>query len=202
VKDSEARALWKMKTVRMPSLLLLLLALTNVRSSVLRDQVESEEREQLIMTLQAHMQRASRSPEAEATFKAFEQRQDAARRDLAGARFVMARMNPAAGLGNRMVALVSAFVLAVVTDRALIIEWEAYAEPRTHRSKEVATSFHNLPLHVTSVRYHFSRLVATACFDGLTGSVLRRFPPCPPLNTLSSSLSPVTQVPFSPARAK
>jgi hypothetical protein len=97
----------------------------------------SEAREQLLRTLEDNMERAEQSPEAAAAFRAFERRQAAALKNIGSARFVMARMNPAAGLGNRMVALVSAFVLSIATDRALLIEWESYAEPRTHRSMEV-----------------------------------------------------------------
>lgn len=48
-------------------------------------------------------------------------------------------MNPAAGLGNRLVALVSGFMLGIATDRAVLCAWEAYTDERVHRSKEVST---------------------------------------------------------------
>ena len=98
--------------------------------------------------------------------RAFEERQknSTALPNLAHAKFILLRMNPVAGLGNRMVALVSGFLLSLITEvmpcqrittsrcrllaavcchlptalqRALLVEWEAYDAARTHRSGEV-----------------------------------------------------------------
>jgi hypothetical protein len=48
-------------------------------------------------------------------------------------------LSVATGLGNRLVAIVSGFLLSVCTDRALLIDWEAYSDHRVHRSQEVST---------------------------------------------------------------
>lgn len=150
-----ASLLWQVLRVRVLPLVLLLAVScagrTDSRSEAQGGQTaagersRSEAREQLLRTLEENMERAAQSPEAAATFRSFERRQAAALENMASARFVMARMNPGAGLGNRMVALVSAFVLSIATDRALLIEWESYAEPRTHRSLEVC---HHSPQHI------------------------------------------------------
>ena len=65
------------------------------------------------------------------------QTQRVALSDPAHARFIYIRMNPAAGLGNRIVALVSGVLFAAATGRGFLVDWESYNQPREHRSKEV-----------------------------------------------------------------
>lgn len=84
--------------------------------------------------LRAH----SHAREQTSAAAALEQTQRAALADMPRARFVYVRMNPAAGLGNRLVAMVSGLLLAAATERGFLVDWEDYAEPLTHRSKEVA----------------------------------------------------------------
>ena len=77
--------------------------------------------------------------QAREALKDFSRRQKHAIGNLGSERFLFLHMNPAAGLGNRFVALVSGFYLSLVSRRALIVDWEAYDDQRTHRSKEIST---------------------------------------------------------------
>jgi len=56
------------------------------------------------------------SPEAHAAFQDFERRQADAMGRLGEAKFILLHMNPGAGLGNRLVAVVSGFLLAQVRE--------------------------------------------------------------------------------------
>ena len=86
-----------------------------------------------------HAARGTRPEAVDRALAAVEQAQRAALEDPPRGRFVFVRMNPAAGLGNRLVAMVSALLLAAATERGLLVDWESYSEPRTHRSLEVST---------------------------------------------------------------
>ena len=89
--------------------------------------------------LRFHEEGRARPPEVRSAIAALEKTQLMALADLPRARFIYIRMNPAAGLGNRLVAMVSGLMLAAATDRGFLVDWESYDEPRTHRSKEVST---------------------------------------------------------------
>ena len=99
---------------------------------------ESKERV-LLDALRAHTQARVRPEEVSAALAKVEATQREVLADLARSRVVFLRINPVAGLGNRLVAMVSALFVAAATERGLLVDWEAYDEPRTHRSKEVST---------------------------------------------------------------
>ena len=83
--------------------------------------------------------RWAHTPEVSAAAAEMEKTQHAALADLTRERFVYVRMNPAAGLGNRLVAMVSGLLLARATERGFLLDWQEYKEPLTHRSKEVSS---------------------------------------------------------------
>ena len=100
------------------------------------------QREHAILdVLLAHHNGRARPAEVKAAIGALERNQHAALSDLPRGRFVFVRMNPAAGLGNRLVAMVSGLFLAAATERGFLVDWEPYDEPRTHRSKEHSQAF-------------------------------------------------------------
>ena len=98
------------------------------------------DREQVVLdALRAHAGARERPAEVGEALARIVATQRAALGDMQRARFLFLRMNAAAGLGNRLVAMVSGLMLAAATERALLIEWEEYSAPRVHRSKEVST---------------------------------------------------------------
>ncbi len=70
--------------------------------------------------------------------RAFEERQRnaTALENLASAKFIFLRMNPAAGLGNRMVALVSGFLLSLVTEVDRFLLTRGSMKARDERADE------------------------------------------------------------------
>ena len=99
----------------------------------------SDAEKAVLAALRVHSQTRSMPQEVSEALKNLQQTQRAALADLSRARFVYMRMNPAAGLGNRLVAMVSGLYMAAATGRGFLVDWESYDEPRTHRSKEVST---------------------------------------------------------------
>ena len=69
----------------------------------------------------------------------FESTQNRFLGDVKNSKALFLRMEQAAGLGNRLVALVSGYVWSFLSDRALVVEWVSYDQPIVHRSKEVST---------------------------------------------------------------
>mmetsp|Transcript_40067 Transcript_40067/g.125936 ORF Transcript_40067/g.125936 Transcript_40067/m.125936 type:complete len:374 (-) Transcript_40067:22-1143(-) len=69
----------------------------------------------------------------------FESTQNRFLQDVKNSKALLLRMEQAAGLGNRLVALVSGYVWSFLSDRALVVEWVSYDQPIVHRSKEVST---------------------------------------------------------------
>ena len=101
----------------------------------------AREREQATLEalLAHHRSRGARPEAVSRALAAVDQTQRSVLVDPPRGRFVFVRMNPAAGLGNRLVAMVSALLLAAATDRGFLVDWEAYSDPRTHRSREIST---------------------------------------------------------------
>ena len=79
-------------------------------------------REQAVLDVLLSHEASRARPEAlSAALVAIEVTQRSALADLARGRFVYVRMNPAAGLGNRLVAMVSGLLLAAATDRGFLV---------------------------------------------------------------------------------
>ena len=79
-------------------------------------------REQAVLdVLLSHEASRARPAALRAALVAIEATQRSALANLARGRFVYVRMNPAAGLGNRLVAMVSGLLLAAATDRGFLV---------------------------------------------------------------------------------
>jgi hypothetical protein len=79
-------------------------------------------REQAVLdALLAHEAGQARPAAVGAALAAVEAAQRSALADLPHGRFVFVRMNPAAGLGNRLVAMVSGLLLAAATQRGFLV---------------------------------------------------------------------------------
>lgn len=75
----------------------------------------------VLEVLLAHQASRARPEALHAALVAIESTQRSALADLSRGRFVYVRMNPAAGLGNRLVAMVSGLLLAAATDRGFLV---------------------------------------------------------------------------------
>ncbi|EKX39511.1 hypothetical protein GUITHDRAFT_143494 [Guillardia theta CCMP2712] len=120
---------------RPPDLLLLLLLLCCVVPSCNSSNNLSDDK--LAMLLR-RLQEERRYELAEMSDK-FESTQNRFLQDVKNSKALLLRMEQAAGLGNRLVALVSGYVWSFLSDRALVVEWVSYDQPIVHRSKEVST---------------------------------------------------------------
>lgn len=69
-------------------------------------------------------------------FEDYEIFQANAIQNIETSKFLVYTTNPYAGLGNRMIGLLSAFMLAFVTDRAFIVCWDHSNEIKKHPSQE------------------------------------------------------------------
>eukprot|EP00960_Hanusia_phi_P041828 755167-Hanusia_phi.AAC.2 len=118
-----------------PLLLLLLLLLSYAVPSCVSSQNSSDDK---LAKLLRRMQE-ERSPEMSELAMKFESTQNRFLRDVKNTKVLFLRMEQAAGLGNRLVALVSGFIWSLISDRALLVEWVSYDQPMVHRSKEVST---------------------------------------------------------------
>mmetsp|Transcript_37296 Transcript_37296/g.88092 ORF Transcript_37296/g.88092 Transcript_37296/m.88092 type:complete len:415 (-) Transcript_37296:210-1454(-) len=119
------------------SLVLCLLLVTHCRPQQAASAAHEVERK-LLDFLREHGEHAAKLSAVE-IIQNFERRQAALPSQLSSARALFFSTQSMAGLGNRMVALVSAFLMSVCTDRVLVVDWPDYDKPEIHRSSEVST---------------------------------------------------------------